>query len=123
MLTVYLLSSSGLTVITTCSPRNFDLVKSYGADKVFDYSDSTECGKQIREYTNDNLKHAFDCISEKTSPQICADALSSAGGIYSALLKVENFPRKDVEHSEHPLEAHFCLGSFGSVVCTTRIAD
>ena len=28
---------SGLTVITTASPRNFDFVKSLGADHVFDY--------------------------------------------------------------------------------------
>lgn len=28
---------SGLTVITTASPRNFEFVKSLGADHVFDY--------------------------------------------------------------------------------------
>jgi len=31
---------SGQTVITTCSPRNFDLVKSRGADVVLDYVSS-----------------------------------------------------------------------------------
>lgn len=31
------ISSSGLKVVTTCSPRNFDLVNSLGADAVFDY--------------------------------------------------------------------------------------
>ncbi len=75
-------------------------MKSYGADKVFDYSDPDKCGKQIREYTNDKLKYAFDCISEKTSPQICAEALSSTGGTYSTLLPVEDFPRDDVTHSK-----------------------
>lgn len=29
--------SSGLKVVTTCSPRNFDLVKNLGADAVYDY--------------------------------------------------------------------------------------
>lgn len=31
---------SGQTVITTCSPRNFDLVKNLGADLVLDYVSS-----------------------------------------------------------------------------------
>jgi NADPH:quinone reductase-like Zn-dependent oxidoreductase len=31
--------AAGYTVITTCSPHNFDLVKSLGADHVFDHSD------------------------------------------------------------------------------------
>lgn len=61
---------SGLTVIGTSSPRNFDLVKSYGADAVFDYSDPETCAKNIREYTNNSLKYAFDCISEHSSPQV-----------------------------------------------------
>lgn len=87
---------SGLDVVTTCSPKNFDLVKKYGADTAFDYADASKCSQQIKEYTNDKLKYVFDCISEKNSPQICADAIGSAGGEYSALLQVPNFPRKDV---------------------------
>ena len=63
-------NSSGLTVITTCSPRNFDLVKKYGADAAFDYSNADECAKNIRDYTNNNLRYAFDCISEKGSPEV-----------------------------------------------------
>lgn len=95
------LTSSNLHVITTCSPHNFDLVKSLGADAVFDYSDP-DCARKIREHTNDSLRHAFDCISEGASPRICADALSSSGGAYSALLPVADFPRKDVS-SAHTL--------------------
>lgn len=86
---------SGLTVVTTCSPRNFELVKSYGADAAFDYRDEN-CAEQVRQFTNNNLTHIFDCISEATSAKICADCMSTAGGKYSALLKVD-FPRKDVD--------------------------
>lgn len=32
-----MLHRSGLKVITTASPRNFDLLESLGADHVFDY--------------------------------------------------------------------------------------
>ncbi|KAK7556644.1 chaperonin 10-like protein [Phyllosticta citricarpa] len=90
---------SGLEVLTTCSPRNFDFVRSLGADAVFDYHSPT-CGADIRAYTQNSLYHAFDCISEHSSPQICADALSSETAYrqprYSALLPVD-FPRKDVK--------------------------
>jgi len=86
---------SGLTVITTCSPRNFELVKKYGADAAFDYNDP-ETPKKIRELTNNSLKYALDTISEGKSAQICADSLSTAGGVYTQLLNVKS-PREDVE--------------------------
>lgn len=86
---------SGLKVITTCSPHNFEFVKSLGAEEAFDYKDP-EVGKKIREYTNDKLTHAFDTISEGSSPKICCDAISSTGGTISYLLPCET-PRKDVE--------------------------
>ncbi|KAF4535868.1 Zinc-binding oxidoreductase protein [Lasiodiplodia theobromae] len=92
---------SGLEVIATCSPRNFEMVKSLGADAVFDYNSPT-VGADIRKHTGNKLYHAFDCIAEGNSAQICADALSDAQSdgakkpVYSALLYCD-FPRKDVE--------------------------
>jgi NADPH:quinone reductase-like Zn-dependent oxidoreductase len=85
---------SGAKVFATASPHNFDLVKSLGADEVFDYKDS-ECGAKIRKATDDNLKYVFDTISEGPSPAICAAALSSKGGKYSPLLPVESLPGRD----------------------------
>jgi len=87
---------SGLTVITTSSPKNFKLCKSVGADATFDYHDPS-CAEQIRKYTNNNLKHAFDTITTEDSAKVCADALSSSsGGKYSCLLHTKA-PRDDVE--------------------------
>ncbi|RFU29412.1 hypothetical protein B7463_g6920, partial [Scytalidium lignicola] len=80
---------SGLHVIVTCSAHNFDYVKSIGADAAFDYKSPT-CAKDIKEYTKDGLKYAFDCISEGTSTQISVEAMSSSGGVYSNLLSVTN---------------------------------
>ena len=71
---------SGLTVITTCSPRNFDFVKSLGADAVFDYKDPEACAKNIREYTNNSLLYAYDTIGSESAVQICANSLTSASG-------------------------------------------
>lgn len=100
MLAIQFAKLSGLTVITTASKRNFQLVKDYGADEVFDYNDP-ECGSKIREYTKDKLHYVFDCITEKNSFQISADALASsapASGLhYSALQAIPSFPRDDVK--------------------------
>ncbi|KAI0099387.1 putative zinc-binding oxidoreductase ToxD [Daldinia grandis] len=86
---------SGLQVITTSSPHNFELLKSLGADATFDYKSPT-VGADIRAFTNDSLEYVFDCIAEGSAPEIAAQALSSKGGKYSSLLTVENFPRDDV---------------------------
>ncbi|KAL9088268.1 MAG: hypothetical protein Q9159_003180 [Coniocarpon cinnabarinum] len=105
---------SGLRVVTTCSPRNFEFVKNLGADEVFDYKSEGDamhaeesasdipqdpnCASNIRKSTNNALKHAYDTISDKTSSSICANALSSNPGVkYSALLPSgpNSFPRTD----------------------------
>ena len=89
---------SGATVITTCSPRNNELVKALGADEVYDYHDEA-CGEKIRASTSNKLLHALDCVVEGSSPRICADALSTDDAltkIYNSLLGLKGFPRNDV---------------------------
>ncbi|KAL2172330.1 hypothetical protein VTG60DRAFT_6169 [Thermothelomyces hinnuleus] len=97
---------SGLEVITTCSPHNFDLVKSLGADKAFDYR-TPDVGAAIREYTNNRLRHVWDTIGGPGAEQICADALSSSSSSspepgaaplrYSAITGSGVLPRADVQ--------------------------
>jgi NADPH:quinone reductase-like Zn-dependent oxidoreductase len=90
---------SGFTVLTTCSPRNFDKVKSFGADHVFDYSSPT-CAADIRKLTDNKLQYAWDTISEGSSPKICAESLGDSGDlIYGTILIVKDFPRKDVKQT------------------------
>lgn len=85
---------SGLDVLVTCSPHNFEKVKKLGASEAFDYSDP-KCGEKIREYSGNGLKYAFDTISEGKSPKICCEALGSGeGGMYTSLLPVKDFPRE-----------------------------
>jgi NADPH:quinone reductase-like Zn-dependent oxidoreductase len=78
---------SGYTVLTTCSPDNFGLVRRLGADKTFDYKDPSSAAA-IRACTNNKLKLVLDTISVEASAQYCDAALSSEGGEYSALLAV-----------------------------------
>ncbi|KAE8382663.1 chaperonin 10-like protein [Aspergillus bertholletiae] len=79
---------SGYKVLTTCSPRNFDYVKSLGADAVFDYNDPA-APQAIRDYTNDNLKLVCDTVSLESSAEFCDKAISTRGGEYTALLMVK----------------------------------
>jgi hypothetical protein len=44
--------------------------------------------EDIKEYTKDNLKHAFDCISEGDSTKITVSAMGSSGGVYSTLFPI-----------------------------------
>ncbi|KAH7038871.1 putative zinc-binding oxidoreductase ToxD [Macrophomina phaseolina] len=90
---------SGCAVLTTCSPRNFELVRALGADRVFDYR-ASGVGAEIREAAGGKLAHVLDCISSPASAAICAEAVGDAGGRYTSLLPVFNFPREDVQ-TEH----------------------
>ncbi|THV06348.1 GroES-like protein [Dendrothele bispora CBS 962.96] len=78
----------GMRVIATASPRHFDRLKKLGADEVFDYRDP-EVTKKIRASANGKLKHAVDCISEGSTPQLISDSLSPEGGTVSAILEYE----------------------------------
>ncbi|PCG88277.1 Polyketide synthase, enoylreductase [Penicillium occitanis (nom. inval.)] len=91
-------SLSGYKVITTASPKNFDLVKSYGALEVFDYKDP-DCGKKINDYTKNKLRYAWDCVSIDETAQICADALTTGPGARYGCILTPDFPRKDVKYT------------------------
>ncbi|KAF7508437.1 hypothetical protein GJ744_009290 [Endocarpon pusillum] len=101
---------SGLEVITTASPQNFDLVKSRGADVVFDYNDP-ECGQKIREYTKNSLCYVFDCVSTAASYKLVAQAFptKSAETLHLVtLLPPDGWTRIDVQ--THTLLAYTTFG-------------
>ncbi|KAJ9094128.1 hypothetical protein QFC19_008080 [Naganishia cerealis] len=66
----------GYKVVTTCSPRNFNLVKEYGADVVVDYHDAEVAIQEIRNVTSGRLTKALDCISADNSAILCLKALA-----------------------------------------------
>ncbi|EEA21216.1 hypothetical protein TMatcc_009383 [Talaromyces marneffei ATCC 18224] len=79
-----LLHICGFSTITTCSPHNFELVKSYGADKVYDYK-APDCPQNIRSDSGNLLEYVIDCVSEDSSMKFCYAAIGRAGGYYTAL--------------------------------------
>ncbi|KAK2609896.1 hypothetical protein N8I77_003368 [Diaporthe amygdali] len=97
---------SGMEVVTTCSAKNFDLVKDRGADYVVDYHDAKDCVDKIRDITDGQLRLVFDCVGAFESPRICADAMSSIGeGCLYNSLSLTPFPREDVKSIFTPGEA------------------
>lgn len=85
----------GLRVITTASPKNFDLVKGLGADEVFNYRDETVVEK-IRANTSNALDIAVDTISEGKTPEHITGAIGDKGGRVAIILPYES-PRPDVK--------------------------
>ncbi|KAL4976006.1 hypothetical protein BDW66DRAFT_166746 [Aspergillus desertorum] len=75
---VQLASLCGFDVVATCSPKHFDLVKSYGAKHVFDYKDE-QVAEKIREAVP-NLLHVFDTVGNQSSSTIASQAFRSGPG-------------------------------------------
>ena len=83
-MTIQLLRLSGLDPITTCSPRNFDLVRRYGASAVFDYADPDAADK-IRKHTGGQLRHVLDCFADPESIACSYASIARTGGRYVSL--------------------------------------
>ncbi|KAL7934944.1 GroES-like protein [Trichoderma chlorosporum] len=97
---------SGYKVITTASPRNFDYLKSLGADVVFDYRSPTVV-EDIIAAADGELTVAWDCISLEDSAKISAAALSDKGGRLGLLLRVD----PDIINAVNPnVVSNFTLG-------------
>ncbi|CAK1363504.1 unnamed protein product [Cercospora beticola] len=82
---VQLAAQLGYSVITTCSPKHFDLLRERGAKLLYDYR-APSVGESIRTATKNKLKLVFDTVSIESSAAICAQAFGSEGGIYCNLL-------------------------------------
>jgi NADPH:quinone reductase-like Zn-dependent oxidoreductase len=85
----------GLRVLTTASPKNFDLVKGLGADEVFDYRDERVV-ENIRTSTGNALDIAVDTVSEGKTPEQVTGAIGDKGGRVAIILPYES-PRPDVK--------------------------
>ncbi|KAJ6789491.1 hypothetical protein PWT90_00292 [Aphanocladium album] len=101
---IQLLKLAGMRPIATCSPSNFDLVRGFGAEKVFDYNQES-CASDIRKYTGGELAFALDCVVEVTTTQLCYASIGRGGGRYVAL---EPF-REAVAQSRPTIEASWFM--------------
>ena len=70
MYTIKLATLAGYRVVTTCSARNFKVVKALGASAVFDYKEPNtpeEIKAWVKEQGIGPLRKGLDCVSEKSS--------------------------------------------------------
>jgi NADPH:quinone reductase-like Zn-dependent oxidoreductase len=82
MYAVKLASLSGYKVVSVASKRNWDLVKSLGADAVFDYNDPNIISlvqKWARDLGAGPLTKGLDTISEHGSQEKCVSILGEGG--------------------------------------------
>ncbi|TDZ24973.1 Trans-enoyl reductase ccsC [Colletotrichum orbiculare MAFF 240422] len=99
-----LLRLIGHVPIATCSPRNFALVRKYGAEEVFDYHDP-DCGKKIKQYTRNTLAYVIDPFTDLKSVALCYEAMGRAGGRYACL---EMYP--DYALERRSIKLFFVMG-------------
>lgn len=85
-----------MTVITTCSPYNFDLAKSLNSDYVFDYKSPTAIA-DVQEAAARKLGHILDCIGVETSAKFYYDVMDAGGGKYCSLLFPISGDQKDIQ--------------------------
>ncbi|KAL2076012.1 hypothetical protein VTL71DRAFT_955 [Oculimacula yallundae] len=76
--TIQLAKKLGFNIVTTCSPRNFDVVKKHGAAHAFDYNDP-KVVENIAKAVHD-LAYAFDCIGNDSSSTMSGQAMRSKEG-------------------------------------------
>ncbi|KAI9807635.1 MAG: hypothetical protein M1825_005576 [Sarcosagium campestre] len=95
ILAIQLAKKSGYRVVTTASPRNFDLVKSYGADAVFDYNSPSALDEVKKGFPN--IHRAMDCISKGDSVNFCSQAMAEGGGKVISLLRAAKSKVPNVE--------------------------
>ena len=84
MYAIKLATLAGLKVITTASEKNWDLVKSLGAEAVFDYKDPEVVGKiadWVKNAGYGPLKNALDSASNPDSIAKCADLVGGEGRV------------------------------------------
>jgi len=92
---IQLAKLAGFKVITTASPRNFDLVKQYGADEVVDYHDASSAIESIKKLTNGSIAKALDTISEGESFRISLESFAESGKRkYNMLLPISEDAKK-----------------------------
>lgn len=91
---IQLAVASGLEVITTCSPKNFELVKSLGASQAFDYNSKTVIKDIIAAFKGKQTAGALSV--GKGSLALCIDIMSQCQGnkfVVQVSFDIDAFPK------------------------------
>jgi len=89
---------AGLNVIATASPKNFDLVRSFGAAEVFDYKDKDLAAKIKAALSKDGIQRkvawAYDAVSEAETLKVSVEVLEGTGALITVLPLPQTFEAK-----------------------------
>lgn len=110
-LAIQLAKAMGAYVFTTCSPRNHDLVKQLGADRVIDYKTEDYVDVIQQETDNQGVDVVFDTIGGKTIQQ-SFDILRPFGRLVS-IVDIET-PQSLLAAWDRNLSAHFVFNPVNS---------
>ena len=70
LLAIQFAKLSGFRVITTCSSKNFGLVKKRGADEAYDYHNFGKCVQDIKASVGHELEYAYVCVGGEDPPKV-----------------------------------------------------
>lgn len=87
--TIQLATAAGYEVITTCSPRNFDLVRRLGATATFDYTSNTTIDNIVGFCRGKSVAGALS-MGNGDSALRCADLLGKCEG--NRFISIATFP-------------------------------
>ncbi|KAI0173370.1 putative alcohol dehydrogenase [Hypoxylon sp. FL1284] len=105
--------ASGMRVVATASPHNFELVRSLGADAVFDYRNPAAAAAEIRAATGNALALAWKC-AQGGSDALVAGALSSeAPSRYASIISVDPAAVRRANPRVAPPRIHLAYDVFG----------
>lgn len=90
---IQLAKLAGYRVAATCSPHSNDLVKSYGADEVFDYR-AADVVDQIKRATGGGVVSGIECAGGIKSYELAVQAFNDKGGLLTALLLIPDEAKK-----------------------------
>lgn len=94
---IQLARASGFKVVTTSSPRNFELLKSLGATAVLDYHDPAVVDK-VKAATGDTIRLGLDAIGQPETQELSQRVFGPAGGKLLTLMWANKTRvREDVE--------------------------
>lgn len=119
-----------MTVITTSSAKNFDYLKSLGADHVLSYSDSNT-PSEIKKLTNGKLYLGYDTVCESGSTQSIVDSFGDdttlPQGVKKEVVLLVGAPSDLDEKAKtvafHPILAYALLGKAVTVYGMDLPAD
>lgn len=94
---IQLARASGVDVITTASPKNFDLLRKLGANEVFDYKSPNIVQDLIHAFKGKKLAGALSVGGHTESIQACMDVVAQSEGRKFVAVSTLGMPDKTPE--------------------------